>query len=69
MKDIEGKLPLCRKCRRVKIPEWLLNDLDRAIDLDLPYETVRYSLETIVRRDLCPDCAVTVLRAYTAANT
>lgn len=68
MKGIKGKLQLCRKCRKVKIPSWLMNDIDRAIDLDLPYETVRNSIVTVARRDLCPECALVVMRAYAAAN-
>ena len=68
MKWFQGKIPLCRKCRKIRIPEWLQNEINRSIDLGLPYEEIQQDIKTIVDRDLCQDCAHTVMKAITAAN-
>ena len=68
MKWFQGKIQLCRKCRKIRIPEWLQNEINRSIDLDLPYEEIRNDIKAIADRDLCQECALVVMKAITAAN-
>ena len=70
MNDLRNvpELRLCRACRKIRVPLWLYLKISEWVDMDYPYFSIRNEIKEVAEKELCPQCAKSVLNAYDFAN-